>query len=100
MFAEVPSSRWLVSRLGNLFYRLSGSDCVANLSPMHAPYHLYEFTPRSFQLHGASVGYVVADHRHFVCHTYLPRPLSTIMATCMGLTNTGMQFCIWLRKTT
>src|SRR5206468_6834057 len=45
MHAEVPSSRWLISRLVNAYYRLCGTLLVTNVSPMHVPYHLFEFSP-------------------------------------------------------
>src|SRR4051794_28743426 len=48
VYIEVPSARWLTTRLVNLAYRLQGLDYVTNLSPMHVPFHLYEFTARSF----------------------------------------------------
>ena len=40
---EVPSSAWFVSKMLNLFYKMTGTDYVSNISPMHEPYHLYEF---------------------------------------------------------
>jgi len=98
MFAEVPSARWLVSRLANVYYRLTGTDYVGNLSPMHPPFHLYEFTIESFQRHGAIAGYAVADHRHLVCETYMPPVVRSIAARYMAATATGMQLCVWLRK--
>ena len=45
---EVPSSNWLLAKLINMFYSISGTDYVTNLSPMHPPYHLYEFDLQSF----------------------------------------------------
>jgi 2-polyprenyl-3-methyl-5-hydroxy-6-metoxy-1,4-benzoquinol methylase len=98
ILVEVPSARWLISRAANIFYRLSATDYVANLSPMHPPFHLYEFTVKSFVLHGAASGYVVADHRHQVCETYLPAVLRSIASMCMSATGTGMQLSVWLRK--
>ena len=65
--AEVPSSRWLVSRLVNAYYRLCGTRLVTNVSPMHVPYHLFEFSPRSFELHGHRAGYEIAEQRFTVC---------------------------------
>lgn len=69
---EVPSSRWLTSRLGNLAYRLQGLDYSANISPMHVPYHLYEFTREAFEAHARRAGYRVAGHRFYVGETFLP----------------------------
>ena len=49
---EVPSSKWLISKLINLYYRIAGTNYVTNLSPMHVPFHLYEFDLKSFSLLG------------------------------------------------
>src|SRR5436309_475319 len=98
MHVEVPSASWLVGRIGNLFYRLSGSGYVVNLSPMHPPYHLYEFKPQSFLAHARSHGCSVAFHQFHVCQTYAPRWLDALLASIMRATNTGMQLEVWLSK--
>lgn len=95
---EVPSARWLLARALNLFYRAQGLDYVTHLSPMHPPYHLYEFTLRSFTEHGARVGYQVVEHEHVVCNTFLPPPLSALAARVMKATATGMQLRLWLTR--
>lgn len=96
---EVPSASWLIARLGNLFYRIQGSDYVVNLSPMHSPYHLYEFDLESFRQHANRFGYAIAHHRFYVAQTYMPRILSPLMSAIMEATKTGMQLEVWLRKT-
>jgi len=95
---EVPSSRWLIHRLVNAYYRMRGTDYVANLSPMHQPFHLYEFSLESFQAHGRKAGYEVAFHEQYVCDTYMPHWMDRILRPIMRSTNTGMQLCVWLRK--
>lgn len=96
---EVPSSKWLISRLGNAFYKMRGADFVTNLSPMHPPYHLYEFGLRSFQAHAKKHHYEVAHHEFYVtAHTYLPRLLDPIGRYVMEKTDSGMQLEVWLRK--
>ncbi|MFL5763468.1 MAG: class I SAM-dependent methyltransferase [Bacteroidia bacterium] len=95
---EVPSSRWLLSRLMNLYYRMRGSDFVSNISPMHAPYHLYEFGLQSFQLHGKANNYEVISYKYHVCSTYLPKIADAIVRPYMNWTDSGMQLVIWLRK--
>jgi len=95
---EVPSSKWLVSRLGNLFYRLTGTDYVANLSPMHPPYHLYEFSLASFERHAARFGYEIAYSRFHVAQTFMPRLVEPLLVKLMRATSTGMQMEVWLRK--
>jgi 2-polyprenyl-3-methyl-5-hydroxy-6-metoxy-1,4-benzoquinol methylase len=95
---EVPSSRWLISRLMNFYYRMRGSDFVSNISPMHSPYHLYEFGLRSFELHGKANNYEVLSHKFHVCTTYLPKAADFFIRPYMSFTNSGMQLVIWLRK--
>jgi 2-polyprenyl-3-methyl-5-hydroxy-6-metoxy-1,4-benzoquinol methylase len=46
---EVPSSKYLASKMVNFYYRLIGTNYVSNLSPMHVPFHLYEFGYDSFK---------------------------------------------------
>jgi SAM-dependent methyltransferase len=94
---EVPSSDWLTSRLVNLAYRLQGLDYVTNLSPMHPPYHLYEFTAESFQRHALRAGHAVAHHRLLAGEdTFLPGP-DALWRAVMTRTGTGMQLEVWLR---
>jgi rubredoxin len=95
---EVPSADWLIVRLTNLYYRLRGTDCVGNLSPMHPPYHLHEFTVTSFREHGRKHGYTVERDAHYVCPTYLPKFLDIIARPLMAWTRTGMEVAVWLRK--
>jgi SAM-dependent methyltransferase len=95
--AEVPSAKWLLSRLLNLANRVRGLDYVTNLSPMHPPYHLYEFTLDSFIQHGQRASYRVVDHRFYVASTFLPRPLDRLADRVMTATDTGMQLKVWLR---
>lgn len=97
--AEVPSSRHLVAKLINAFYALNGLNYVTNLSPMHSPYHLYEFSIESFRKHARRAGYEVAEHRHEVCSIYnLPSLLHPLLRTYMARTGTGMQLTVWLRR--
>jgi len=99
MQAEVPSSRWLVNKIANVFFALNGLNYVSNLSPMHTPYHLYEFGLESFRRHAQRVGYGIAMHRYDVCTLYnIPKVLHPVLRTYMKSTNTGMQLTVWLRK--
>jgi SAM-dependent methyltransferase len=98
MYVEVPSSAFLLSRLVRLFYRLTGAHYVISTSPMHAPYHLYEFGLESFHRHGIEAGYSVARHAYYPCAGYMPRFLIGPFNWIMKLTRTGMQLAVWLRK--
>lgn len=95
---EVPSSDWLIARLANRYYKLTGQDYVGNLSPMHSPYHLYEFTRDSFNVIAKDLGFEMAHYEYYVCQTYLPGMLSNILSNYMRRTNKGMQLTVWLRK--
>jgi SAM-dependent methyltransferase len=97
LHAEVPSSDWLTTRLVNAAYRLQGLDYVTNLSPMHPPYHLYEFTARSFEAHAQRTGYAVALTRMLPGHdTFLPGP-DALWRRLMR-NGRGMQLEVWLRS--
>lgn len=98
IWIEVPSSNWLVSQIINYYYKLKNSDYVGNLSPMHRPFHLYEFDLKSFQKHAKMNNYEVAMYKFYVCDTYLPKFLDPLLKPYMKRTNTGMQLAIWLRK--
>jgi SAM-dependent methyltransferase len=95
---EVPSSDWLTARIFNLAYRAQGLDYVTNLSPMHPPFHLYEFTPASFTAHAGRNGHRVALMRRMTgVDTFLPGP-DRAWRWLMARTGTGMQLEVWLRS--
>jgi SAM-dependent methyltransferase len=95
---EVPSSNWLISKLINFSYKIRGFDYVTNISPMHPPFHIYEFGLSSFIENAKNNQYEVAFHKFEVCDTYLPKAINTLVVPYMRKTNTGMQLEIWLRK--
>ena len=95
---EVPSTRWLLGRLLNLYYRLAGSGLVTNLSPMHPPYHLYEFTVEAFRSNGRRLGYDVARTDHYVGDTFVGGWAGRLLRRLMTLTHTEMQLVVWLRR--
>ena len=95
---EIPSSDWLVNKIINFYYRMRGTDYVGNISPMHNPFHLYEFGLKSFIEHAKANKYEIALHEYFVCYTYMPKIIDFIIKPYMKWTNTGMQLCVWLRK--
>lgn len=97
---EVPSSDHLMSSFINLYYRLRGTNYVTNLSPMHSPFHLYEFRLNSFLEHGKKAGYEVEYSYIEVCSIYhIPNILKPILRSIMARTGRGMQLTVWLRKT-
>jgi len=98
MHIEVPSSKWLINKLVNYYYKYTGTDYVANLSPMHRPFHLYEFGLESFHKNSKINNFEVAAYEYFVCPTHMPKSLDFILKPYMERTKTGMQLTVWLRK--
>jgi len=96
---EVPSSNWLIGKFANLFYQLAATNYVTNLSPMHTPFHLYEFGLKSFQKLAPVLHYEVEKHCFDVCSVYhFPRVLHPLLQRYMKATDTGMQLTVYLRK--
>ena len=95
---DVPSSDWLISKFMNYYYKLKRTDYVSNLSPMHEPFHLYEFGLKSFQEHGKLNGYEVIDFQYNVCETFMPKFADLFLKSYMKRTNTGMDLNVWIRK--
>lgn len=95
---QVPSSAWLTGKIFNWIYRVQGLDYVGNISPMHPPFHLYEFGLKSFEKHSAKFNYEIASHRYELCNTFLPKVFDPIIKPIMSKTDTGMELEIWLRK--
>ncbi|HEY6502872.1 MAG TPA: class I SAM-dependent methyltransferase [Chitinophagaceae bacterium] len=96
---EVPSSRHLVARLINRYYRLTGTNYVTNISPMHSPFHLHEFDLRSFKRLGEKNDFEIIKADYFVCEImFFPRIIKPLLAKYMQLTNTGMQLVVWLKR--
>ena len=96
---EVPSSRHLIARLLNAYYRMRGTNYVTHLSPMHPPFHLYEFGLRSFEILARKLGCSVVDHRFDPCSImFLPRVTHPLLRAIMRRTDTGMQLTVYVRK--
>jgi 2-polyprenyl-3-methyl-5-hydroxy-6-metoxy-1,4-benzoquinol methylase len=95
---EVPSSAWLINKIINAYYSIRGTDYVGNISPMHTPFHLYEFGLKSFQKNGKKTGYEVMFYEYYVCKTFMPKAFDFFLKPYMRITHTGMQLCVWLKK--
>lgn len=96
---EVPSSSYLFSKILNLYYNLIGTNYVTNISPMHPPFHLYEFHLKSFEALAKRLGVEVIEHRYWSSNVpqFTPivyKPLKWIM----DRTETGMQLDVWMKK--
>ncbi len=99
MFIEVPSADHLVPKLINFYYKLRGTNYVTHLSPMHAPFHLYEYTTPSFQKCCDRLGLKLERHYYEVCEILAgPNFVKPLLKKYMEWTNTGMQLTVYLRK--
>jgi 2-polyprenyl-3-methyl-5-hydroxy-6-metoxy-1,4-benzoquinol methylase/rRNA maturation protein Nop10 len=96
---EVPSSKWLLPKFINFYFKLIGTNYVTNLSPMHTPFHLYEFDLKSFNKLCDKLNFKIEDYRYDVCSIYyFPKFLHSLLRSYMKVTNRGMQLTIYLRK--
>ncbi|GIV24144.1 MAG: hypothetical protein KatS3mg025_1803 [Bacteroidia bacterium] len=98
LHVEVPSAKWLVAKVLNLYYRLRGTDYVTHCSPMHPPFHLWEFSVESFKKHGEKVGYIVEKVEYLPGEVRPLRPLIRLLRPMMKLTHADMQLVVWLRR--
>lgn len=96
---EVPSSHHFPTRLINFFYRLTGTNYVSNLSPMHVPFHLYEFSLRSFEKLSERLSYSIVYAKIEVCEILnFPRFTHNFLKKWMSWTNSGLQLVVYLKK--
>lgn len=96
---EVPSSNYLISKLINLYYSMRGTNYVTNISPMHSPFHLYEFELKSFSKLENKMNFKIEKIDYHVCEiAFIPKIFHGIFRRYMKLTNTGMQITVYIRK--
>jgi 2-polyprenyl-3-methyl-5-hydroxy-6-metoxy-1,4-benzoquinol methylase len=97
--AEVPSSNYWMSKFTNLFFTLNMTSYVTHLSPMHPPYHLYEFTQTSFEENGRRLGYDLARYAFKAGPIYhLPAIFHRPLHAMMKMTNSEMQLTVFLQR--
>jgi SAM-dependent methyltransferase len=98
---EVPSSKYFISKLINFYFRLRGTNYVTNISPMHVPFHLYEFGLKSFEELGKRIGFKTEEHYYDVGQIdIIPKIFHPLLIKYMKWTNSGMQLTVYLRKDT
>lgn len=98
IYIGVPSNRIFVQRLANLFYRLKGLDYVSNISPMHEPFHLYEFGTTTFAKNSVRNGYSIVKRDFWTTEDYLFKKSSSLIKKIIKLTKSDMNLTIWLQK--
>lgn len=94
----VPYSEWFTAKLMNAFYRMQLSDCVTNISPMHDPFHLYEFGKKSFALNAVKNGYSVFRQNIVNTSSHLPKLLDLVVNPIMNLCKMGLRLEIIIQK--
>jgi ubiquinone/menaquinone biosynthesis C-methylase UbiE len=97
---EVPSAKWLISKLYNFYYKwIRMTNFVTNTSPMHAPFHHFEFTKDSFRKNAGFNNYSIAYCNVEVCETTLPvKHFDPFLKRYMKASGTGLQLIIFLKK--
>lgn len=96
---EVPSSKWLLPKFMNSYFKLIGTNYVTNLSPMHAPFHLHEFDLKSFSMLSEKLNFKLENYRYDVCSIYyFPKIFHGLLRSYMKATNKGMQLTVYLSK--
>lgn len=96
---EVPSSKWVLPKFINFYYKFIFTNYVTNLSPMHPPYHLHEFSKKSFEKVSEKLKFKIEKCKYDVCSIYFfPKIFHPFLKQYMKVTNTGMQLTIFLRK--
>lgn len=99
VYAEVPNARHLMARVINAFFAIQRANMVTHLSPMHSPFHIYEFDPRSFRQHGAKAGYELAEVQYEIGTVrQVPAFTHGLFRTLMWAGNSGLQMHVVLRK--
>lgn len=96
---ELPNSNWLSYKIINTLYKLQGLDYTPHLSPMHSPFHLYEFNKKCFQNHYLNDKFKIIFCKIYPQSTWLPNFFNPILIPIMKYTGTGNVLEIWLEKT-
>lgn len=96
---EVNNSRWLYSRLLNLFYRLSFKKTVLNTSPCRSPYRACEYPIHAFKVFCDMYGLELHNAGTHPCNTGLRHKiLDRAMQWFMRTFDMGEQTTVLIRK--
>jgi len=96
---EVPNANWFIADLMDFFSRLRGFFLTTRTSPMHSPFHLYEFSESSFRYFASKNGLEVVSCRSFASSVpYFPSIFKPFISYYMRAARRCMQLEIWLRK--
>ena len=99
ILVSVPSADYLVTNIIDAYFKVIGTLYTSHISPMHEPFHLFEFTLKSFEENGKRLGYKIADSFFDVCPIpFFPKILHPVLRKYMEITKTGMDLDVWIQK--
>lgn len=98
IYIGVPTNRIFIQLLANLYYKIRGLDYVSNISPMHPPFHLYEFDLKSFKKNSVINNYAIEHFDFWTTQDYLFKKPSPLILKLIKLMKADMNLTIWLRK--
>jgi SAM-dependent methyltransferase len=99
LYIGVPSANYFITDLIDFYNRLIGTTYTSHLSPMHEPFHLFEFSLKTFQENLKRSNYTILEHTFNVCNTpFFPKVLHPLLNKYMQMTNKGMDITLWIKK--
>jgi 2-polyprenyl-3-methyl-5-hydroxy-6-metoxy-1,4-benzoquinol methylase len=98
IYIGVPNAYTLNQQLINFMYKLRGMDYVSNISPMHPPFHIYEFTRKAFKKNALINKYSILSLKGVTYRTYLPKILDPFLMPFIRWTKTDMNLVVWIKK--
>ena len=72
LFVDVPNETGLYFRMGNLYQKLRGRDCVVNVATTFEPFHVFGFGPKSLRALLAKHGLSVLEWRIYAGKSMVP----------------------------
>lgn len=99
IYISVPSADYLITNLIDVYFKLTGTLYTSHISPMHEPFHLYEFTKKSFEENAKINNYKIVHTEYLICNIpFFPKILHPALRKYMEMTNTGMDYDCWIKK--
>jgi len=98
IYIGVPNAYTLNQLLINFIYKIRGMDYVSSISPMHPPFHIYEFTRKAFIENARINNYEIITMKGVTYRTFLPKILDSIVKPIINLTKTDMNLMVWIKK--
>ncbi len=100
IYVCVPNNRWLTYDIVKLAYSLTGRCFTPHLAPLHPPFHLYEFSKRTFRYIASTLNLEVVAMRTRTERTYVPGLLHSPVKFLSKLLDKGYEVEVILKKST